>query len=378
MKKAISAAALLASLGWAATATAQVQIEYVAHACFLVESPTGTRVVIDPFDSHRWLGYSFPDDVAADAVLVTHPHYDHDAAHYWSLETPVFRRAGHYSVGDVRLEAVVGKHAEPYGKEFGQRNIIWVIETGGVRIAHLGDNGPIDAATAAALGRIDVLMLPVDGDEHILKNDEIVSIRAALRPRVTVPMHYRLEPLSSLPRSLGPIEPWLSGRAGVERLETNRVRIEPGSEREERIFVFPPSPSVRPWPASLHEAWELRGEALDGAKGAGPSQELLEKLDRATRLAPEAVVFTYEWARMATELGHSDEALVRLARSLASAGRDDRQYRMLARHLFADLLLAAGRKREAAQQYRLVLDGAYLTELRSRAEISLGKIEERP
>ncbi len=231
----------------------------------------------------------------------------------------------------------------------------------------------MDAATLSALGRVDVLMLPVDGDDHILKSAEIDAIRDALRPRITVPMHYRLEPLTELPRSLGPIEPWLEGRSGVERLETNRVRIEAGTD--DAIFIFPHSPSVQAWPPTLHEAWKLRGEALDGAKGSGPSEELLTKLDRATGLAPDAVVFTYEWARMARDLGHSDEAMSRLERALASAGRDDRQYRMLARHLFGDLLAAAGREREAAQQYRLVLDGAYLTRLREAAARGLSGIE---
>lgn len=373
MKRSIVVGALFGWLVGAAAATAQVHVEYIAHACFVVESPAGVRVVIDPFESHRWLGYSFPDDVPADAVLVTHPHYDHDAAHYWSVETPVFRKSGRYAVGDVHFEGVVGKHAEPYGKEFGQLNTIWVVETGGIRIAHLGDNGPMDAATLSALGRVDVLMLPVDGDDHILKSAEIDAIRDALRPRITVPMHYRLEPLTELPRSLGPIEPWLEGRSGVERLETNRVRIEAGTD--DAIFIFPHSPSVQAWPPTLHEAWKLRGEALDGAKGSGPSEELLTKLDRATGLAPDAVVFTYEWARMARDLGHSDEAMSRLERALASAGRDDRQYRMLARHLFGDLLAAAGREREAAQQYRLVLDGAYLTRLREAAARGLSGIE---
>ena len=60
-------------------AATDVVIDYIG-ACFVVESPDGTRVVIDPFSSTRWLGYRFPESVEADAVLVTHPHYDHDAS----------------------------------------------------------------------------------------------------------------------------------------------------------------------------------------------------------------------------------------------------------------------------------------------------------
>jgi L-ascorbate metabolism protein UlaG (beta-lactamase superfamily) len=63
-------------------ARAQVRIEYVAHASFVVESPGGVRALLDPYNGTRWLGYSFPDGIDADVVLVSHPHYDHDASYY--------------------------------------------------------------------------------------------------------------------------------------------------------------------------------------------------------------------------------------------------------------------------------------------------------
>jgi L-ascorbate metabolism protein UlaG (beta-lactamase superfamily) len=61
---------------------ADAHLEYIAHACFVVESPTGVRVVIDPYNTYRWLGYHFPANIPANAVLVSHPHYDHDASYY--------------------------------------------------------------------------------------------------------------------------------------------------------------------------------------------------------------------------------------------------------------------------------------------------------
>src|SRR4051812_23418096 len=55
-----------------------VAIEYIAHACFRITSPSGKQVLLDPFASHVWVGYDFPTNVPADAVLISHPHYDHD------------------------------------------------------------------------------------------------------------------------------------------------------------------------------------------------------------------------------------------------------------------------------------------------------------
>ena len=82
-----------------------VRIEYIAHASFVIESPCGTRVVVDPFNGNIWLGYTFPKDVEADAVLVTHPHYDHDATYYFDNFATVFRSPGEFRLGvDIRLE----------------------------------------------------------------------------------------------------------------------------------------------------------------------------------------------------------------------------------------------------------------------------------
>ena len=70
-------------------AAAQVTLEYIAHASFVLEASNGQRLIIDPYNSERWLGYTFPESVTADYVLVTHPHYDHDASYYF--RAPVFR-----------------------------------------------------------------------------------------------------------------------------------------------------------------------------------------------------------------------------------------------------------------------------------------------
>src|SRR6185436_5628986 len=57
----------------------EVAIEYVAHSCFRIHTAGGARLLIDPSASRVWLGYDFPARLAADTVLITHPHYDHDA-----------------------------------------------------------------------------------------------------------------------------------------------------------------------------------------------------------------------------------------------------------------------------------------------------------
>ena len=233
----------------------QVAIEYIAHSCFRIHSASGARLLIDPYASRVWLGYDFPRRLAADAVLITHPHYDHDAdvliGHQpppWTPGVRVLRDPGAYKVSGVTISGIRGKHADPWGKEFGQTNTIWLLEVDGLRIAHLGDNGPLSEASLQELGRVDILMMPIDAKQHILKEAEIQTIRKALRPRILIPMHYRLpdlEPSADTPQGLGDIAPWLAGQANVVQLESNLATFAAGSLLPSQVVVvFPHSPQV--------------------------------------------------------------------------------------------------------------------------------------
>ncbi len=232
----------------------QIKVEYIAHASFRIHSPHGKRIIIDPYGSQIWLGYDFPKDLGTDAVLITHPHYDHDAGQSrgrpfpWPEKIPVLRKPGKYIIGDISIQGVKGKHADPYGKEFGQINTIWVIEISGLRIAHLGDNGPLSNEAIENIGRVDILMLPIDALYHILKEAEIQAIFDALNPKVIIPMHYQipeLEPSPDRPKNLGAIAPWLKGKKNVLRLENNERHFTRKTLPEQpQVIVFKHSPYV--------------------------------------------------------------------------------------------------------------------------------------
>ncbi len=239
---------------YAAPASSQgATVEYIAHASFRIESSSGSSVLIDPYASRVWLGYDFPEGVSADAILVTHPHYDHDAGQRrgrpfpWPRIEPI-TEPGEYTVGDIRVIGVRGKHADPYGMEFGQKNTLFVIEVDGLRIGHVGDNGPLSEDAVRAMGPIDILMLPIDAEYHILAEAEIQAIMAAIRPPILVPMHYRIGVLETDPDSpsdLGPIDPWLAGKEGVVRLQGHRSTFARSSLPDSpQIVVFRHAPGI--------------------------------------------------------------------------------------------------------------------------------------
>jgi L-ascorbate metabolism protein UlaG (beta-lactamase superfamily) len=362
----VAAAATVA----ASPAAAQVRVEYVAHACFVVESPSGVRALVDPYNGTRWLGYSFPEGIRADVVLVSHPHYDHDASYYAPASAPVLRTPGVRSFADLRVTGIEGRHAEPYGEEFGRINTLWLIETGGLRIAHLGDTGPLSEASRKALGRIDVLLLPVDDQDHILDRAEIAAIRSELQAAVTVPMHYRLAQLTQLPDSLGPIDAWLGEQRNVVRLGSHATVLSE-RPRSPQVLVFAPSPGVKPWPASLFEAFEHRSKARALAEKPEGREAAIAERQRAAQLAPVSMLFAHELANAQSEAGRKTEAVAGLESALAAAGRDDWEYPARARDLLARLYAERGDRERAAQQYRLVLRDEARHELRARAQAFL-------
>jgi hypothetical protein len=103
-------------------------------------------------------------------------------------------------------------------------------------------------ANLQELGRVDILMMPIDGKYHILKDAEIQAIRKALRPRILIPMHYRipdLEPSAGTPEGLGEISPWLTGQENVVQLESSIATFAASSLLPSQVVVvFPHSPKV--------------------------------------------------------------------------------------------------------------------------------------
>lgn len=262
-----------------ANETGSVTIEYIAHACFRLTSPSGKQVLIDPYASRVWIGYDYPADIRADAVLISHPHYDHDGGEAMKLKVPwpsntlVLRTPGTNHIGDITVVGLAGKHADPWGKEFGQSNTVWLLEIAGLRIVHVGDNGPLSEQMIQRLGRVDVLMLPIDSEFHILKAPESAAIRKRLSPAVLIPMHYRQDDLEldpAKPEKLGGIEKWAKGEANVRHLATHKQEFTVANlPAKAEVLIFKHSPLVKP-PATMAEpavapsagALELVGPAV--------------------------------------------------------------------------------------------------------------------
>lgn len=227
---------------------AKVNITYIAHASFTIQYQ-GTTILLDPYADKIWLGYDFPKGVTADAIFSTHPHYDHDGGlfrgktPYWKDQIPLYQDPGTYTIGDFTVSGIAGKHCDPYGKEFDQKNTLWKIKAGGLTLVHLGDNGPLTEQHYQDLGKVDILMVAIDSQYHILKKEELAVVLERINPKVIIPMHYRIPELEedpNKPEDLGEIGPWLEGKPNVLRLADNTHSFEQKSPENapQQIVVF--------------------------------------------------------------------------------------------------------------------------------------------
>ena len=158
-----------------------MKLTWYGHACFLAETAAGS-VVFDPYAPGSVPGLTLPP-LRADAVVCSHGHRDHAHAAGVTLSG---RKP------DFTIRAIPSFHDDRSGALRGE-NRIHVLEADGLRLVHMGDLGHmLSEEQLAAVGKPDVLLIPVGG-HYTIGPAEAEKLVRALRPRLTIPMHYRGE-----------------------------------------------------------------------------------------------------------------------------------------------------------------------------------------
>lgn len=159
------------------------------HSEFLLETADGFRILTDPYDAH--VGYPMKK-VPCDAVTVSHMHGDHCFVEKAEGGFAVADQAGTTRLStDVTVRGIPAFHDECEGQKRG-KNLVFVWECDGLRIAHLGDLGAWDEALAAQLTGLDILLVPVGGFYTIDAASAAALVRR-VKPRITIPMHYKTQ-----------------------------------------------------------------------------------------------------------------------------------------------------------------------------------------
>ncbi len=164
-----------------------MKIEYLGHSCFKLTESTGTSIVCDPYSDE--IGYAMRK-VSADAVTVSHGHYDHNAVHNVDGAPLLIDGGQNNGLAGVEISSIKSFHDTSRGKKRGE-NTIFKFRMDGIDVCHLGDLGEqCSSDLIETLLPVDVLLIPVGGT-YTIDAEMAKEYVDRIMPDIVIPMHYR-------------------------------------------------------------------------------------------------------------------------------------------------------------------------------------------
>jgi len=187
----------------------EVVITYAGHSTYYIDTPQGVRIATDYSGAYRT--GRLPDVVTMNRAHSTHftlypdPKIPH-VLHGWGENG----KPAHVELrlGDVYIRNVTTDIRRYYGDFSGDDmirdgNSIFIFEVAGLCIGHLGHlHHKLDESHFAQIGRIDILMVPIDGT-YTMSLDGVSEITKRLRSSVVLPMHRFATPLDEFMQKIG-------------------------------------------------------------------------------------------------------------------------------------------------------------------------------
>jgi L-ascorbate metabolism protein UlaG (beta-lactamase superfamily) len=197
---------MFARLSTVAAEKGEVTITYAGHSTYIIETPGNVTMATD-FSGAYTAGKS-PNVVTMNRAHSTHYTLNPDPriAHVlrgWGDDGKPAHHA--LTVGDVLIRNVTTDiRAFRFDPEALQKdgNSIFIFEVAGLCIGHLGHlHHPLDETHYAAIGRLDIVMVPIDG-AYTLSLDGMSEITRRLRSSIVLPMHRFATPLEDFVRRM--------------------------------------------------------------------------------------------------------------------------------------------------------------------------------
>jgi L-ascorbate metabolism protein UlaG (beta-lactamase superfamily) len=219
-----------------------MKIKWLAHASFLIEGD-GLRIITDPY---------MPEEVnlppitePADIVIrssdddLGHCYIDTIPQGYELVTTTEIVDTG-TTVKGLEITAIPVQESLIH-KESPLDNAMYRFTLEGINITHMGDVGNrLSEAQLAALAGTDVL-LALTGGPPTLDLDDLYEVVNALKPRLVIPMHYRIPGPKFFMLPITDFTQYFPEQA-VRWFETPEVELSRDTlPAETRIYVLQPS-----------------------------------------------------------------------------------------------------------------------------------------
>lgn len=213
----------------------QLRLTFVGHATFLIETPQGVTAATDYNDHVR--PTVIPTVATMNRAHGTHftNRPDPGIRHVLRGWNPAGGPAAHdVLAGDLRVRSVSTNIRDWSGGTDMHGNSIFVFELGDLCVAHLGHlHHTLTADHMRQLGRVDVVLFPVDGSVT-LDRAGMIEVLTMLQAPLMIPMHFFSE--TRLAAFLGEA----GGRFPVEHTDTATITV----SRE----TLPARPTIRVLP----------------------------------------------------------------------------------------------------------------------------------
>ena len=197
------------SLRLAAGKSGDVAITYAGHSTYYIETPGGVRIATDFSGAYRT--GRLPDVVTMNRAHSTHYSLFPDpkiptVLHGWGEDgkpAQIATRIGDVTIRNVTTDIRRYSGDDSSGEMIRDGNSIFIFEVAGLCIGHLGHlHHKLDDSHFAAIGRLDIVMVPIDGT-YTMSLDGISDITRRLRASVVLPMHRFMTPLDDFMRRIG-------------------------------------------------------------------------------------------------------------------------------------------------------------------------------
>ncbi|PWV95483.1 L-ascorbate metabolism protein UlaG (beta-lactamase superfamily) [Hoeflea marina] len=181
----------------------EVEIRFAAHATYVITTPAGVTIATD------YNGYAGPVEVPR-VVTMNKAH----GSHFTRSPDP---RIGHVLPGwrddgmpaehHLVVEDVYVRNVTTDIRNFGgmepDGNSIFIFEVADLCIGHLGHlHHPLEDRHYAKIGRLDIVMVPVDGG-LTLSHGAMTAIARRLQSSILLPMHRRGAAISGFITMMG-------------------------------------------------------------------------------------------------------------------------------------------------------------------------------